>query len=83
MINNDLDKVDYKVKKRRSQRLSNWQKIVLVLLIIIILASILAIIILLWQVNVLKHQNQMKATFDFLQYTINATSFVTKKVLQS
>lgn len=70
MMDNDLDRVDYKVnrKAKRSQRLSNWQIAVFVLLLIVVCASLLTIAILLLQINDLRQQNELLiATIEALR----------------
>lgn len=70
-MNNELDRVDYKVnpKSKPQKKLSRWQLVVFVSLIAIILASSLVIIFLSFQVNDLRHQNELlRATIEVLQH---------------
>lgn len=70
MMDNDLDRVDYRVnrKAKRSQRLSNWQIAVFVLLLVVVCASLLTIAILLSQINDLRQQNELLiATIEALR----------------
>lgn len=70
-MNTELDRVDYKVnaKSKPPKKLSRWQIIVFVSLLVIILASFLVIIFLSFQVNDLRHQNELlRATIEALKH---------------
>lgn len=75
-MNNELDRVDYRVnpKSKTPKKLSKWQMVVFVSLIVIILASSLIIIFLSFQVNDLRQQNEiLRATNEALQELIKST----------
>lgn len=70
-MNNELERVDYRVnsKSKPPKKLSRWQMIVFISLLIIILASFLAIIFLSFQINDLRHQNELlRVTIEALKH---------------